>query len=315
MRATLRGKRRRPDVAWFLFRFESELERIRRLLRERSWRPCGFELLFVREPKPRLIARAPIEDRIVHGAIVDAIEPLFARSYSADAFACRRGMGTHRALLRILEHTRRFDFALHLDIKSYFASIDLDVLRALIARRVRDSAMLELIERVLRSGAGLFDSPRARRFAHMASDWPPPGRGLPIGARTSQLFAAQVYLCAFDHFVKRELKVPGYVRYVDDLYLFGDSRVRMRRWRARIAEWLERERHLRLKAPNARILSCRGHVDALGHRVTREGVEPLPRKPFERITSRVRDEFEESGRRADIASSVSSSAAHIFFGC
>ncbi len=133
------------------------------------------------------------------------------------------------------------------------------------------------MRQILDSGRGLYDDPQARRFACMPSDWPPPGRGLPIGALTSQLFAGHVYLNALDYFVKRELKVPGYVRYMDDFFLFADCRADLRRWRSAVAHWLESERHLRLKAPEARILSCAGHLDALGHCITRRGIVPRKR--------------------------------------
>jgi hypothetical protein len=58
-------------------------------------------------------------------------------------------------------------------------------------------------------------------------------RGLPIGNLTSQ-FWANCYLNPFDHFVKRELRCPGYVRYVDDLLLFGHDKRQLWAWKAAI---------------------------------------------------------------------------------
>ncbi len=124
-------------------------------------------------------------------------------------------------------------------------------------------------------GAG--GSAEARRWAGLTEAWPPPGRGLPIGAYTSQVLAAWLYLDGLDHYVKRTLKVPGYVRYVDDLFLFGRARGELRRWRREVGAWLWTERGLKLKHPDARVLSCAGHLDALGQRVTRRGIEPRPR--------------------------------------
>jgi len=62
-------------------------------------------------------------------------------------------------------------------------------------------------------------------------------RGLPIGNLTSQ-FWANCYLNPFDHFVKRELRCPGYVRYVDDFLLFADSKTSLLEWRAKIIQRL-----------------------------------------------------------------------------
>ena len=94
-----------------------------------------------------------------------------------------------------------------------------------------------------------------------------------MGAHTSQFLATHVYLCGVDHFIKRELKAPGYLRCCDDLFVFGDRRADLRRWRAEIGAWLLEQRHLRLKYPQARVLSCAGRLDALGHRLTRQDIE------------------------------------------
>ena len=62
---TVRGKRRRRDVAWFLFRREDELARLRSALATGTYRPGEIELVVIRDPKRRLIARIPIADRVV----------------------------------------------------------------------------------------------------------------------------------------------------------------------------------------------------------------------------------------------------------
>lgn len=278
---TVRGKRSRADVAWFLFDRERQLRAIRERLVGGTWTPQRFRLLLLRDPKPRVIARATVPDRVVHSAIAMLLEPIVLRSASETDFACRpatdgRRFGQHRAVLRLLRGMRVHRFALHLDVKSYFPSIDLERLRAQLARRVRDAAFASVLDRVLRSGAGLYDSPGARRHAHLAADWPPRGIGLPMGAVTSQLLAAHLYLQAFDHWVKRSLRVPTYVRYVDDMFLLGDSAAELRAWRAAVAEYLWANLRLRLKCPAAPVLSCREHLDGLGMRVRRGGVEPLP---------------------------------------
>jgi len=309
---TTRGKRRRSEVAWFLFRREDVLADIRERLLDGTWAPRGFETFHLREPKRRVIARAPVEDRVVHGALALLMEPVFLRSARPESFACRKGFGAHRAVLRILEATRRHRFALHLDVRAYFPSVDLSILRGLLARTIRDDAFLGVVDQVLASGRGLYDDPLTREWAGMPEDWPPRGRGLPIGARTSQLFATHLYLSALDHTIKRDLKVPSYIRYGDDFYLFGDRRADLRRWRAAVGRWLHEERGLRLKHPNARVLSCAGHVDALGYRVTREGLRTHPRA-LRRLSRRARAELYRVRGRPDFSQSAASSVAVALF--
>jgi hypothetical protein len=313
--ATVRGKRRRSDVAWFLFRREAELERLQVELASGTWRPSPPDLLSIRDPKPRLIARVPIADRIVQTALVWLIEPVFLRGLSEDAYACRPGRGTHRALLRLLELSRRHRYALHLDVRAYFPSIDRQILRHLLGHRIWDRRVLSLIDLFLDQGRGLYDDPEARAVACLPPDWPPPGRGLPIGAYTSQVFAAHIYLAGLDHWAKRSLKIPGFLRYVDDIFCFGDSRDALRRWREAIGVWLYRERHLKLKHPEARILSCQGHLDALGYRVTRQGVRALPRARL-RLRRRLARELARPPWRCaslDIERSIASSAGVLLF--
>jgi hypothetical protein len=283
---TVRGKRRRPDVAWFLFERDRHVSRLLAQLAAGTWQPGRFTRLFVHDPKPRVIARACVADRVVHTAVADLCAPIFLRSACDSDFACRPGKGTHRALLTLLAAMRRYRFALHLDIAAYFPSIDTELLRSLLAARIADADFLAVVDRILHAGRGFFDAPVVRRFARLLPDWPAKGRGLPMGAVTSQLFAAHVYLLAFDHFVKRVLHVRSYVRYVDDMFLFGERRVDLRNWRKVIQHWLDRERGLRLKHPHARILSCAGHMDALGWRIRRDGMEPLP-KTWKRMRRRV----------------------------
>ena len=277
LRDVARGKRRRPDVATALFFAETAVADLSRRLRAGEWRPERLDVVAIRDPKPRVIVRPTVRDRVVHTALVQQLTPLFARSWTDDDFASRPGFGTHRAVLRLQRFTRRHRFALHLDVRAYFPSIDPARLQALVAARLRDAGVLAVVDALLAQGPPLYQNPVVRRDARLTDDWPPPGRGLPIGTAFSQFAAAHLYLNAFDHHVKRALKVPGYVRYCDDLFLFGDRRADLRAWRAAVAEWLWTERGLRLKHPEARILSCAGHVDGLGYRITRTDRRALPR--------------------------------------
>lgn len=96
-----------------------------------------------------------------------------------------------------------------IDIRSYFASIDHAILKALLARKLKDPGLLALIGRIV----------DAHRDA--------PGKGLPIGALTSQQFA-NYYLAGLDRLLLEECKVRGMVRYMDDLVWWGDDHVTVR---------------------------------------------------------------------------------------
>lgn len=166
---------------------------------------------------------------------------------------------------------------MHLDVRSYFPSIDLEILRGLIGRQVRDRRFLAVVDRILEAGRGFYDPSAIRLVARIDRDWPRPGQGLPIGALTSQVFAAHLYLSELDHRIKRVWKVPGYLRYVDDLVLFDNDERRLVVVRDEIAAWLLEARRLRLKVPKARVRSTFGTLWALGHGVSLGGIRPRPR--------------------------------------
>lgn len=98
-RASL-GKRKRPDVAAFLLNAEAELVSLRRELQSGEYRTGPYREFRVHEAKPRLISAAPFRDRVVHHALTQVLEPIFERRFSKDSYACRVGMGTHKALER-----------------------------------------------------------------------------------------------------------------------------------------------------------------------------------------------------------------------
>jgi hypothetical protein len=106
--AAAAGKRKRPDVAAFQMDLESELLRLRRELLEGSYQSGRYRTFTILDPKPRQISAAPFRDRVVHHALTRVLEPVFERRFSRNSFACRAGMGTHKAgLTRVLRRKQR----------------------------------------------------------------------------------------------------------------------------------------------------------------------------------------------------------------
>ena len=134
----------------------------------------------------------------------------------------------------------------------------------LLSARIEDPPFLEVVRRVLDGGATLYADPRNRAFARLGPDWPPPGRGLPIGQHTSQVFVAWLYLDALDHHIKRVLKVPGYLRYVDDMVVLDQDKTRLADIRAAVRERLAVDR-LRLHPHKAQVTRTADGLNLLGY--------------------------------------------------
>jgi RNA-directed DNA polymerase len=145
------GKKARPDVAAFQANLEPELHRLRRQLIGGSYRPGPYHTFRIVDPKPRLISAAPFPDRVVHHALTNIVEQVFERRFIPYSFACRAGLGTHKALAHARRACARYSCLLKLDVQKYFPSIDHQILEDLLASVIRCPDTLRLIELVIAS--------------------------------------------------------------------------------------------------------------------------------------------------------------------
>lgn len=265
-RAAARGKRHRPDVAAFEYHLEDQLLSIQATLRDKTYRPGPYRRYTVRSPKERVISAAPFRDRVAHHALCRVIEPAFERRFIADSYASRLGKGIHQALDRCTHFARRHPYVLKCDIVQFFPAVDHAILLKRLGRVIGDPDVLWLCERILAGGAG--ELTNQYNYVAFPGDadpdmWRP--RGLPIGNQTSQ-FWANVYLDALDQFVKRELRCPAYLRYVDDFLLFADDKPTLHAWRRRIIAFLATLR-LTLHEPEAAVFPVTAGIPFLGFHV------------------------------------------------
>ena len=175
---------------------------------------------------------------MVHHALCNVIEPIFERTFIGDSYANRVGKGTHAALDRAQALARRYRYVLQCDVEQFFPSVDLAILGGILARKIADPKVMWLADRILDGGAGVlaneYDVVYFPGDDLFAANRP---RGLPIGNLTSQ-FWANVYLNELDQFVKRQLRCPAYLRYVDDFLLFADDKRQLWEWKDAIRERL-----------------------------------------------------------------------------
>lgn len=248
----MRGKKSKRSVSSFHFHLENELASLQSELTLGVYRPLPYFQFEIREPKPRKICSSEFRDRVVHHAICNIVEPYFERSAIFDSYACRKGKGSHLAVRRCQEFSRRFEFFLKCDIRKFFESVDHKVLKNLYRRSFKDSALLSLLDIIVDH--------------HVPGN--EIGRGIPIGNLTSQHFA-NFYLSPLDHHIKERLRVPGYVRYMDDFILFSDSKAELHLYLAEIERFIADNLKLGLKAKATMIAPVSQGVPYLGFRIYR----------------------------------------------
>ncbi len=231
---------------------------------------------------------ADFRDRIVHHLLYNRISPRFYASFIADSCACIPGRGTlyaaQRLEAKIRSATQNWSkpvWYLKLDLANFFVSIDKNILRSLIAKRVTEPYWLWLADTVL------FHDPRQdyelRGKPHMLALVPahkrltnqPEHLGLPIGNLSSQFFA-NIYLDTLDQFCKHHLQTKHYIRYVDDFLILHDSPQWLNAAKWEIEEFLRDKLHARINPSKTILQPVERGVDFVGqvvrpwHRVTRK---------------------------------------------
>ncbi len=237
-KAARRGKRARPAVAAYELAAETRLLRLQERLEDRSYQPGAYRTFVIQEWKRRRVSAAPFEDRIVHHALCQVIEPIWEARFIHDSYACRKHKGTLAAIDRAQHFVRAYHYAAQLDIREFFPSIDHAILEQILARQIGDRRVLELCHTIIASGRDILaEEYTPVYFAGddlFAINRP---RGLPIGNLTSQ-FWANVYLHPLDLFIKQELHCHAYLRYCDDLLFFANDKPTLHSWIAAIQEKL-----------------------------------------------------------------------------
>ncbi|MDD3793413.1 MAG: reverse transcriptase domain-containing protein [Candidatus Gracilibacteria bacterium] len=201
----------------------------------------GKSIYFIQtHPVKREIFAGNFRDRIVHHLIYDYILPIFEKDFIYDSYSCRKGKGTSFGVERIERFIRSCSenytencYILKLDISGYFMSIDKDILFEKIENilsnkkdllKIDYNFILYLIKEIIYN-----DPTKNSIFKGKRSDYiglpknkslffAKQNSGLPIGNLTSQLFS-NIYLSDFDKYIKEELKIKYYGRYVDDFVI------------------------------------------------------------------------------------------------
>lgn len=238
-------------------------------LTNNDYRHGGYQAFKISDPKPREIHKASVRDRLLHHAIYRILYPYFDRKFIFDSYSCRIGKGTHRAMNRFRsfiwkasKNNTRTAWVLKCDIRKFFANIDHQILKSILAKYIGDNDVLWLLSQII-------DSFRSEFRIEI---------GLPLGNLTSQLLV-NVYMNELDHYIKRNLKIKYYLRYADDFVLLSESKSYLERLLPRISKFLDNKLKLSLHPDKVFIKTVASGVDFLGwvhfpdHRVLRNSTK------------------------------------------
>lgn len=191
-------------------------------------------------------------DRVVHRWVVDNfLIDAYVPTFINNSYACLRGRGTIKAVCDVqdgMKHCKRkWDeyYILKMDVAKYFQSIDKDILYNIIKRKIKDKKLLWLIGEIIYSNT----SPK----------------GIAIGNYTSQIFA-NIYLNEVDQYIKQELKIKYYYRYMDDSILLVKTKEEAKYALEKIREFLRNKLELELNS-KTQIFKNKQGVNFCGYKI------------------------------------------------
>lgn len=269
-RRALHRHRRDAGAAAFTLECGPAVCDLSRRLLAGTWVPSPVRTFRIRDPKPRTVCVTPFTDRVVHHALVAALEPAAEPALDPDSYACRKGKGIHRCVGRAQEYQRVHDWFVALDVRHYFPNVPHATLVAILAGLGIPGPYQRLVRRIL-EGAPCVG--------------PPPGRGMPIGALTSQ-FLGNVGLDPVERMLRADFPDCDHVRYMDDIVVFGPSRTRVREAH-RAVDAATRALGLELKPSATVVAPATEGLSFLGFRVHGAVVRP-DRATRVRLNRRIR---------------------------
>ncbi|KKS78099.1 MAG: Gp20 protein [Parcubacteria group bacterium GW2011_GWC1_43_11b] len=271
----IRNKKSKKDVQEFELNLMSNVIALHFDLKSQTYTHGHYQAFNISDPKPRNIHKASVRDRLLHHAIYRILYYHFNQKFIYDSYSCRLGKGTHKAIKRFAVFARKVSqnntkncWILKCDVRKFFASIDHQILIAILKKHESDQDIIWLLERVIKS----FHSTEQ-------------GKGLPLGNLTSQLLV-NIYMNEFDQFVKHRLKVKYYLRYADDFVMMSTDKPYLENLLKEINTFLQTNLKLNLHPDKVYIKTLASGVDFLGwvnfphHRVLRTATK---RRMFRRL--------------------------------
>ncbi|MCF7798990.1 helix-turn-helix domain-containing protein [Candidatus Woesearchaeota archaeon] len=251
-----RGKTLKKYVIDFEENLKDNLMKLRSELLTHEYQPKPLKTFILRDPKTRKISKSAFRDRVIHHAICNLIESVFDKRFIQDSFANRLGKGTLNAIKRFDVFKRKVSknntircYVLKADIKSYFDTVNHDILIKLLSKRIHDGRLMWLIRTILGNHQGKESN-----------------KGMPLGNLTSQFFA-NVYLNELDQYVKHKLRAKYYIRYVDDFVILHQSKTVLEEYKKKIISFLGDKLDLKLHPGKSQIIKLEKGIGFLGFRI------------------------------------------------
>ncbi len=227
-----KNKGNKKDLLSFNIDLETNIVNLLNELKNNKYKQGKYRTFTIYEPKERVIKVLPFKDRIVQQWYIEEfIKPFIVPRFIYTNCACIESKGTLFAVNITQKYMRKMKricndyYVLKCDIKKYFYNIDKDILFNIMKKYITDKRLFEL------TGIFIYEDDL--------------DIGIPIGNYTSQYFA-NIYLNELDKYVKEELKIKYYIRYMDDFIILLKTKEECKKIKDKIEHYLNNELKLEL---------------------------------------------------------------------
>ena len=263
------------------------LKAIKEELMTKQYEPKKYNIFLIREPKYRIIMGQNVPDKIVNHLVAKYfLVPYFEKDFITTNVATRKGMGTHYGLKLFKQYYNNMKinhnkfYVLKFDIKKYFYSLDHNIIKELIRRKIKDRDVINLIDKIIDSTDKEYvnikinklkenrmkkiqDSNTLKQIQEIPTY--EQGKGFPIGNMTSQFFGI-MYLNELDHYIKEVLGIKYYERYMDDGILIHHDKDYLKYCFKKIEELIQDKYKIQLNKNKSKIYENKEEIEFLGFR-------------------------------------------------
>lgn len=244
-----------PEAMKFMMDEVYNLDKLRQSLIDGTYEFDGYIRLIVFEPKKRIVDAPHFKDKIVQLAINNVLKKIYNKTFIYDSYACIDGKGTHKCAKRIQRFIRKAKweygedaYIFKGDFKKFFYSINRDILKRLLPKKIGCKRTLGLLFKIIDSADSIDIL------------------GLPLGNTLSQI-CANIYLNELDNFCKRKLSLKYYTRYMDDFFIVVENKETAVEVLNLVTKFVEDHLKLKLNGNKTKIFPINQGVNAIGYKI------------------------------------------------
>lgn len=241
----------KPEALMFRADLENNLFELQEHMMNLKPPEPKYHTFYVYEPKVRKVIDIDYKNKVIQRAIYDVVNPLVSKGFITDTFSCIKGRGQFAAMKRVYEWEKYVSrksgkwFYLKTDVAKFFYRIPHDKLCKVVDKKIGDKRAAALIKFYIQNnsvpfGLPLDGSPLTTPTEEMLWEI-----GIAIGGDLSHMLG-NMYFDVADQYIKRDLGVDFYARYMDDGTILSDSKPQLHTWHKKIDEFLNSELQLTL---------------------------------------------------------------------